>query len=66
MLKSNTSGSRLECLKYKIIPFIIDERNKLYYYRGLKEYENERGFLIDTCLSAQDVYEELVKYYKEE
>ena len=54
-----------ECLKYKIIPFIIDERHKLYYYRGLKEFENERGFLIDTCLSAQDVYGELLNYFKE-
>ena len=43
-----------ECLKHNIIPFIIDEKHKLFYYRGLKEYENEKGFLIDTCLSAQD------------
>ncbi len=54
-----------ECLKYNIIPFIIDERHKLYYYRGLKEFENERGYLTDTCLSAQDVYTEMLKYFDE-
>lgn len=52
-----------ECLKHNIIPFIIDERHKLYYYRGLKEFENEKGYLIDTCLSAQDVYQELLRYF---
>ena len=55
-----------ECLKYNIIPFIVDERHKLYYYRGLKEFENERGYLIDTCLSAQDMYIELLEYFTEE
>ena len=54
-----------ECLKYNIIPFIVDERHKLYYYRGLKEFENERGYLIDTCLSAQDMYSELLEYFTE-
>lgn len=52
-----------ECLKYNIIPFIIDERYKMYYYRGLKEFENEKGFLTDTCLSAQDAYKELLEYF---
>lgn len=55
-----------ECLKYNIIPFIIDERYKMYYYRGLKEFENEKGFLTDTCLLAQDAYKELLKYFTEE
>lgn len=55
-----------ECLKHNITPFIIDERHKHYYYRGLKVFENERGYLINTCLSAQDVYIELLKYFKEE
>lgn len=54
-----------ECLKYNIIPFIIEERQKLYYYRGLKEFENEKGYLMDTCLSAQDIYKELLKYFEE-
>lgn len=53
-----------ECLKYNIVPFIIDERHKLYYYRGLKEFENERGYLTDTCLSAQDAYKELLDYFQ--
>ena len=52
-----------ECLKYDIVPFIIDERYKVYYYRGLKEFENEKGFLTDTCLSAQDAYKELLEYF---
>lgn len=55
-----------ECLKYDIIPFIIDEKYKVYYYRGLKEFENEKGFLTDTCLSAQDAYKELLEYFVEE
>ncbi len=55
-----------ECLKYDIIPFIIDERHKIYYYRGLKEFGNERGYLTDTCLSAQDTYRELLEYFAEE
>lgn len=55
-----------ECLKHNIIPFIVEERHKLYYYRGLKEFENERGYLIDTCLSAQDKYGELLEYFAED
>jgi Fic family protein len=53
-----------ECLKNNVIPFIIDEDHKLYYYRGLKEYRKTPGYLIDTCLSAQDSYKEHLKYYK--
>jgi Fic family protein len=45
-----------ECLANGIAPFIIDERHKLFYYRGLAEYEKEPGFLRDTCASAQDAY----------
>ena len=45
-----------ECLKYNIVPFIIDEELKLFYYRGLKEWKSERGYLRDTCLSAQDKF----------
>lgn len=52
-----------ECLKHNMTPFIIDEAHKIYYYRGLKEYENETGFLKDTCLSAQDQYKETMKYF---
>ena len=42
-----------ECLKYNIVPFIIEENLKLFYYRGLKEWYNEKGYLTDTCLTAQ-------------
>lgn len=52
-----------ECLKNDIVPFIIDEAHKLFYYRGLKEFDNERGYLVDTCLSAQDRYKELLDYF---
>lgn len=52
-----------ECLKYDIVPFIIDEAHKIYYYRGLNEYKNEKGYLRDTCLSAQDIYKEMIDYY---
>ena len=53
-----------ECLKNNIVPFIIDEKYKLFYYRGLKEYENEKGYLIDTCLSAQDDFKKLLEYFE--
>lgn len=54
-----------ECLKNNIMPFIILDKDKLFYYRGLKEYQTggEKGFLIDTCLNAQDQYEKMVKKY---
>lgn len=52
-----------ECLKHNIIPFIIEETHKWYYYRGLNEFEAERGYLLDTCLSEQDKYKELVEYF---
>ena len=52
-----------ECLKNNIVPFIIQDADKLFYYRGLKEYKNEKGYLIDTCLNAQDQYTEMIRYY---
>lgn len=52
-----------ECLKNDIVPFIIDHEHKLFYYRGLKEYKNEKGYLVDTCLLAQDQYKEAVAYF---
>ena len=45
-----------ECLKYNIVPFIIEDNLKMFYYRGLKEWNNEKGYLMDTCLTAQDRY----------
>ena len=53
-----------ECLKNRIVPFIIDESLKLYYYRGLSEWTRERGYLIDTCRSAQDRFKCWLDYYK--
>ncbi|MDD3922525.1 MAG: Fic family protein [Endomicrobiaceae bacterium] len=54
-----------ECLKNSIIPFIILDKDKLFYYRGLKEYQlnKEKGYLIDTCLNAQDQYIKMVEMY---
>lgn len=54
-----------ECLKNNIVPFIILDKDKLFYYRGLKEYQNktEKGYLIDTCLNAQDQYTSMIEYY---
>ena len=54
-----------ECLKNNIVPFIILDKDKLFYYRGLNQYQNnrEKGYLIDTCLNAQDQYTEMIKYY---
>lgn len=51
-----------ECLRYGITPFIILDNDKVFYYRGLQEYQSggEKGFLIDTCLNAQDQYQTLV------
>jgi Fic family protein len=40
-----------ECLKYNIVPFIIEDDRKMFYYRGLKEWNNEKGYLTDTCLT---------------
>ena len=53
-----------ECLRNKIIPFIIEDGKKMFYYRGLREWNNERGFLIETCLDGQDTYKALLKYFE--
>ena len=52
-----------ECLKHNKVPFIIDEEHKLFYYRGLKEWDSERGYLIDTCLSAQDNFKTILQKF---
>lgn len=54
-----------ECLKNNIIPFIILDKDKLFYYRGLNEYQSnkEKGYLIDTCLNAQDQYKKMIEMY---
>ena len=53
-----------ECLKHKIVPFIIEDNIKMFYYRGLKEWNNERGYLRDTILSAQDKYKAYLDYFE--
>ena len=52
-----------ECLKNDIVPFIIEDEYKLFYYRGLREFEKVPGYLVDTCLSAQDKYREMAGYF---
>ena len=52
-----------ECLANNIIPFIIEDEFKFYYYRGLKEWKTERGYLTDTCLAAQDKYKQWLEYF---
>lgn len=49
-----------ECLRHNIIPFIIEDSKKNYYYRGLSEWQNEKGFLTDTCLDGQDTFKQLL------
>ncbi len=53
-----------ECLKNNIVPFIIDDSLKMFYYRGLSEWNNEKGYLTDTCLSAQDKFKKYLEYFK--
>lgn len=49
-----------ECLRHNIIPFLIEDKKKNFYYRGLNEWHNERGWLIDTCLDSQDSFSRLL------
>ncbi len=53
-----------ECLANGIVPFIITEDLKLFYYRGLREWGHVNGYLTDTCLTAQDNYKALLDYFK--
>ncbi len=53
-----------ECLRNNLVPFILDENLKLYYYRGLSEWNNQRGFLLDTCLTAQDRFKTYLDYFR--
>ncbi|MBR3785176.1 MAG: Fic family protein [Firmicutes bacterium] len=53
-----------ECLKHNIVPFIIEDDLKMFYYRGLSEWERERGYLRDTCLTAQDKYKSILDYFR--
>ena len=53
-----------ECLKHNIVPFIIEDDLKMFYYRGLSEWETEKGYLRDTCLTAQDRYKAYLDYFR--
>ena len=52
-----------ECLKHNIVPFIITEELKMYYYRGIKNWKAERGFLRDTCFTGQDAMKATLDYF---
>lgn len=53
-----------ECLKHNIVPFIIDESLKMFYYRGLNEWKREKGYLVDTCLTGQDRFKKYLDYFR--
>jgi len=53
-----------ECLKHGIVPFIIEDKIKMFYYRGLKEWNQEKGYLTDTVLSAQDTFKAYLDYFR--
>lgn len=53
-----------ECLKHGIVPFIIEDRIKMFYYRGLKEWNQDKGYLTDTCLLAQDTFKRYLDYFR--
>ncbi len=52
-----------ECLKFSIVPFIIEDSKKAFYYRGLSEWKHEKGYLTDTCLDGQDTFKKLLKMF---
>ena len=53
-----------ECLKNDIVPFILEDKYKMFYYRGLKNYESEKGWFYDTCLMAQDEMKKILDYFE--
>lgn len=53
-----------ECLKWNVVPFIIEDSKKLYYYRGLSEWDHERGYLEGTCLDGQDTFRRLLELFE--
>ena len=53
-----------ECLKYQIVPFIIEDDLKMFYYRGLQKWNRDKNYLIDTCLTAQDRYKAYLDYFR--
>ena len=53
-----------ECLRFNIVPFLIEDSKKAFYYRGLSEWDNEKGWLTDTCLDGQDTFKRLLKMFE--
>ncbi len=53
-----------ECLAGSEVPFIITDDMKAFYYRGLAEWDREKGFLADTCLAAQDRFKAMLDYFR--
>ena len=53
-----------ECLRSGVVPFIITDELKMFYYRGLREWGHINGYLTDTCLSAQDNYKAILDYFR--
>jgi Fic family protein len=53
-----------ECLKHGIVPFIIEDDLKYFYYRGLSQWDQEKGYLMDTCLTAQDRFKAYLDYFR--
>ena len=53
-----------ECLRNDIVPFIISENLKFFYYRGFREWDRERGYLMDTCRTAQDRFRAYLQYFR--
>ena len=52
-----------ECLRHNIVPFLIEDSKKVFYYRGLAEWDNEKGWLTDTCLDGQDTFKKLLAMF---
>lgn len=52
-----------ECLNYGIVPFVLPDDMKMFYYRGLSQWGRENGYLMDTCLAAQDRFRAYLKYF---
>ncbi len=55
-----------ECLRFGIVPFVIEDAKKMFYYRGLSEWTTEKGYLIDTCLDGQDAFQKMLDLFAEE
>ena len=53
-----------ECLKYNFVPILITDEYKQFYYRGLREWDNEKGYLLETCFFGQDIMKKYLDYFK--